>query len=59
VGAGGTLDFGNDGTLIVYQNNNGNLDGTLEGQGTLSKKGSGSINRFGSTIRAGNSSINN
>ena len=59
VGAGGTLDFGNDGTLITYQNSDGNLEGTLEGQGTLSKKGSGSINRFGSTIRAGNSSINN
>jgi len=53
------IDFGTDGTLIVYQNTNGDFEGTFSGQGTLTKRGSGSLGRLGSTIRSGNSSINN
>ena len=53
------IDFGTDGTLIVYQNTNGDFEGTFSGQGTLTKRGSGNLGRLGSTIRSGNSSINN
>uniref|UniRef100_UPI003F848268 autotransporter-associated beta strand repeat-containing protein n=1 Tax=Candidatus Pelagibacter sp. HIMB1709 TaxID=3413367 RepID=UPI003F848268 len=51
------IDFGTDGTLIVYQGSDQNYEGTLSGSGTISKRGSGKINRFGSTIVEGDSDI--
>ena len=51
------IDFGTNGTLIVYQGSDQSYEGTLSGTGTISKRGSGKINRFGSTIINGNSNI--
>jgi len=51
------IDFGTNGTLIVYQGSDQSYEGTLSGTGTISKRGSGKINRFGSTIVNGNSNI--
>ena len=51
------IDFGTNGTLIVYQGSDQSYEGTLSGTGTIFKRGSGKINRFGSTIVNGNSNI--
>jgi len=51
------IDFGTDGTLIVYQGSDQSYEGTLSGTGTISKRGSGKINRLGSTIVEGDSDI--
>jgi fibronectin-binding autotransporter adhesin len=54
-----SIDFGSNGTLIVYQLADGEYQGQFEGNGTLTKRGDSNINRLGSTIQSGNSSINN
>jgi fibronectin-binding autotransporter adhesin len=54
-----SIDFGLNGTLIVYQLADGEYQGQFEGNGTLTKRGDSNINRLGSTIQSGNSSINN
>jgi len=43
----------------VYQLADGEYQGQFEGNGTLTKRGDSNINRLGSTIQNGNSSINN
>ena len=58
-GANSIIDLGSSGQLIFYQNSDGDFNGTFDGQGTLTKRGSSDLRRFGSTIEAGNSSIGN
>jgi fibronectin-binding autotransporter adhesin len=53
------IDFGVNGQLIIYQDSENNFEGTLNGQGTLTKRGNSDLTRLGSTIKAGNSTINN
>jgi len=51
------IDFGTNGQLIVYQDSENNLDGTLNGQGTLTKRGNSDLFRFNARIKSGNSTI--
>ena len=53
-----TIDFGTNGTLIIYQNSDGTFNGTLAGQGTLIKRGNSALIRFGADIESGTSSVN-
>ena len=58
-GANSIIDLGSSGQLIFYQNSDSDFNGTFNGQGTLTKRGNSDLRRLGSSIKAGNSSINN
>jgi hypothetical protein len=56
--ANSAIDLGTDGTLIIYQLSNSEYQGSFNGNGTLDKRGNGTIGRLGSSIKSGRSTIN-